>query len=203
MTLYSVIFERERVTTRVDFELMLGSGRVVLISLQGMGSQTTLLGFSLMATTGIFWSLYSVRGRNQDSCGYAYITFLIFGASTVVLDSVSVPFLRSSIHQCGTFPIAELILLVFIGTVMTALGYIIWNRLLKKISSSQAGLVQFACTDNHSSSCSIVPLRKCDISSRFRRISHYLRNLHRFNFNWEIHRTIGRWVELRNLGLFR
>jgi len=95
----------------------------------------------LMALTGTAWGLYSVYGRKSASYfGYTYNSFLLFGIANVVVILVATPL-------TGTQPwtgiaIPSLAMALYMGMVSTALSYVVWNSVLKKVRASQGGLAQ-------------------------------------------------------------
>lgn len=140
MTLFSVISDEERLTLSLILGLIIGLAGVSLITSAGLSS-VTLIGTLLMASTGVSWGMYSVYGRRfENPFGYTYNSFLIFGTTSSVLFLVTYPLtggsLRASVSAIG------LALALFMGMFSTALGYVLWQRVMKRIRVSQAGIAQ-------------------------------------------------------------
>ena len=85
--------------------------------------------------------LYSVYGRKSASYfGYTYNSFLFFGIANVVVILVATPL--TGTQQWTAIAIPSLAIALYMGTVSTALSYVVWNSVLKKVRASQGGLAQ-------------------------------------------------------------
>jgi drug/metabolite transporter (DMT)-like permease len=94
-----------------------------------------------MALTGTSWGLYSVYGRKSGSSfGYTYNSFLIFGLACLVLVVVGV--FISGTQQWTDITNTSLLFALYMGTISTALSYVMWNGLLRKVTASLGGLAQ-------------------------------------------------------------
>ena len=140
MSSYSVVMDGERLSARLVVGQLLGILGIVAVTFSGLGS-ATLPGVALMALTGAAWGLYSVYGRKSGSYfGYTYNSFLLFGAANVVLALIATPL--AGTQQWTDVAPASLALALYMGMISTALSYVVWNNVLKKVSASQGGLAQ-------------------------------------------------------------
>ena len=139
MVAYSVIKDKERVTLRLGFGLLLGLLGVIAITFSKI-SAVTLPGVLLMIATGASWGLYSVYGRRFDvAFSYTFNSFLILGAFAVVAGLALSYSDQLTLVNLSTF---DLGLALYMGMVSTALSYVVWNRTMKKIPAYLGGLVQ-------------------------------------------------------------
>ncbi|QQG48892.1 MAG: DMT family transporter [archaeon] len=140
MTSYSVVEERERLTFRVVLGLVLGLLGILVLTFGGLGT-ASLEGVALMALTGISWGLYSVYGRSSGgSFGYTYNSFLFFGIAAAALGVFGTAIAGTA--QWTDIAPSSLALALYMGTVSTALSYVVWNGVLRKVASSLGGLAQ-------------------------------------------------------------
>jgi drug/metabolite transporter (DMT)-like permease len=94
-----------------------------------------------MSITGIAWGMYSVYGRKFDNFfGYTYNSFLLFGLANVALISLTFPLMGS--RPWMDISPKDFALALYMGMISTALSYVLWNGVLKKLKASQGGLVQ-------------------------------------------------------------
>jgi drug/metabolite transporter (DMT)-like permease len=139
MVTYSIINDKERVTIRLGFGLLLGLLGVIAITF-GKISAVTLPGVLLMIATGAAWGLYSVYGRRFDvAFGYTFNSFLVLGTFAVVVGLALSYFHQLTLVNLSPF---DLGLALYMGMVSTALSYVVWNRTMKKIPAYLGGLVQ-------------------------------------------------------------
>src|SRR2546428_5278274 len=140
MSSYSVIKDGEMLSGRLLLGQLLGILGIVTVTFGGIGA-ASVQGVALMALTGTAWGLYSVYGRKSASYfGYTYNSFLFFGIANVVVILVATPLTGS--QQWTAIAIPSLAIALYMGTVSTALSYVAWNSVLKKVRASQGGLAQ-------------------------------------------------------------
>ena len=140
MSSYSVIKDGEIPSARLLLGQLLGILGIAIVTFGGLGS-ASVQGVALMALTGTAWGLYSVYGRKSGSYfGYTYNSFLLFGIANVGLVLVSIALVGS--QEWTTIATPSLALALYMGMVSTALSYVVWNSVLKKVSASQGGLAQ-------------------------------------------------------------
>lgn len=141
MTFYSALIAREGLTFQSALGQLMGLVGVLVITFGGIKS-VTFLGVLLMAATGTSWGLYSAYGKRFDvAFSYTFNSFLIFGAITGLISLV--------LALSGNLPLANISpqsfgLVLYMGTVSTALSYVLWNRTMTEIPASLGGLVQLA-----------------------------------------------------------
>ena len=140
MSTYSVAADGERISLQLILGQALGILGIFIITLRGVGS-ASLPGVALMAVTGTSWGLYSVYGRKSGSYfGYTYNSFLLFGVASLVLVGLVTPLTGTG--QWTNIDARTLALSLYMGMLSTAVSYIVWNSVLKKVSASQGGLAQ-------------------------------------------------------------
>ena len=140
MATYSVVQDNEPLTLRLILGQLFGLVGVLIITF-GRIKSVTLLGVILMAVTGTSWGLYSAYGKRfKITFSYTYNSFLILGAFAIIatmaiaLSGGQSLFTGISIQDFG--------LALYMGTVSTALSYVLWNATVKQITASLGGLVQ-------------------------------------------------------------
>lgn len=139
MFAYSIVEEKEKLTLRSLLGQLSGLLGVLVITFSKIGS-VTLLGVLLMAATGTSWGLYSAYGKRFEiSFSYTFNSFLIFGAGAII---ASMTLALSGQSVSTNISLQDLGLALYMGTVSTALSYIVWNATVKKIAPSLGGLVQ-------------------------------------------------------------
>ena len=141
MSAFSVIVEKERLTWPLLAGSLLGILGVLIINFGGITSVTSI-GVALMAATGISWALYSSYGKKFFGTyfEFSFWSFLVLGILMLLAALVTLPI--QGLSQWDNISSTALGLALFMGTATTALSYITWNRLLRKIKTSQGGLVQ-------------------------------------------------------------
>ncbi len=140
MTFYSILKEGERLSLRVLFGLLLGISGIFTLTFGGIGN-VSAQGVALMTLTGTSWGLYSVYGRKSGSSfGYTYNSFLFLGVACGLLGIGETSL--AGTQQWASVSLPSLALAVYMGTVSTALIYVAWNGVLKRVSSSLGGLSQ-------------------------------------------------------------
>ncbi len=142
MSTYSVVKDREKVSVRLVVGQSLGILGILAVAFRGIGpASLSLPGVALMALTGASWGLYSVNGRKSGSYfGYTYNSFLIFGVANVVLILLGTGL--TGTQQWTGISLPSLGLALYMGAISTALSYVVWNRVLKRVSASQGALSQ-------------------------------------------------------------
>jgi drug/metabolite transporter (DMT)-like permease len=140
MSSYSVIIDKEKLTSRLVCGTVLGIAGILVITFSHQ-SIVSPLGVLLMAITGTSWGLYSVYGRRfQSYFGYTFNSFMIFGGIAILLILLTYPLLGA--NQWVNVHLNDLGLALYLGMISTALSYILWNRVLKRLKASQGGLAQ-------------------------------------------------------------
>lgn len=140
MSLFAVLRDRERPTLRPVAGQALAMAGVGLITFGGI-RDVTFAGVVLMAATGISWGLYSAHGRSAGDAGaYTFQTFLVVGVFSLGLVPPLWLVSPNALHIDATWN--GLGLALFMGTISTALSYVLWHATLRRIRASQGGIVQ-------------------------------------------------------------
>ena len=140
MSSYSVARDGEKLTLRVLIGLVLGILGIATLTFSGIGA-ISVQGVALMALTGTSWGLYSVYGRKSGSSfSYTYNSFLLFGIASGVLAIAGTSL--TGTQQWTGIAIPSLVLVLYMGMASTALSYVVWNSVLRRVSASLGGLVQ-------------------------------------------------------------
>lgn len=140
MSSYSVARDGEKLTLRVLIGLVLGILGIATLTFSRIGA-VSVQGVALMALTGTSWGVYSVYGRRSGSpFGYTYNSFLLFGIASAVLAVAGTSF--TGTQQWMGISIPSLALALYMGMVSTALSYVVWNGVLRRVTASLGGLVQ-------------------------------------------------------------
>ena len=144
MSLLSYFEDRDKVILHRVFGQLLAFLGVTLITFSGIRAVTPL-GVLLLVITGVSWGCYSQYGRGfSNPFGYTYNSFLIFGIASIVLSIlVYLFFISSSVNPIWIqFSLNGLGLALYMGMISTALSYVLWSRVLKRIKGYQGGVVQ-------------------------------------------------------------
>jgi drug/metabolite transporter (DMT)-like permease len=97
----------------------------------------SMLGALLMATAGIAWGVYSIRGRAvSDALGSTASNFTRSLAAVAVLMLVLQGPFETTAHGA--------LLAIVSGALTSGVGYVIWYAALKSLTSIQAALVQLS-----------------------------------------------------------
>ena len=91
----------------------------------------------LMAVAGVSWGVYSIRGKS--SADPLLATSGNFLRAVPLAVGLSALFFRTA-----SFPPAGVALAVLSGAVTSGLGYALWYRVLKSLTSMQGGMVQLS-----------------------------------------------------------
>lgn len=115
--------------------LLAAAGFVYLVS-PGLTAPSPL-GSALMATAGIAWGIYSLRGRTEalPLAGTTY-NFVRSVPFVVIVSLASLADLHVSVRG--------VVLAVLSGAISSGVGYAIWYAALRTISSMQAAMVQLS-----------------------------------------------------------
>jgi len=109
-------------------------GALAYLLLPGLGAPD-FLGGLLMATSGIAWGVYSLRGRRGgDPLGETSGNFLRAAAICFPLGLLQLVSGHASLPGAG--------LAIFSGAITSGLGYVAWYRALPGLSATQAATVQ-------------------------------------------------------------
>lgn len=145
MSLLSYLEDRDKVILHRVFGQFLAFLGVTMITFSGIRAVTPI-GISLLVITGVSWGLYSQYGRRfSNPFGYTYNSFLIFGIASLVLSLLVYLFFFSSSSVSPLwiqFSLNGLGLALYMGMISTALSYVLWSRILKRIKGYQGGVVQ-------------------------------------------------------------
>jgi len=140
MSLFSVIADKKKITYQAIMGQLLGIMGVFLIMLSDLES-VSLLGFLLMALTGVAWGTYSAKSRKfSNSFAYTYNTFLLFGVISLLMLPLGHLFSGKSFWEC--FSLTTIVLMLCLGMITTALSYALWHNIMKKIHAFQGGIAQ-------------------------------------------------------------
>ena len=93
------------------------------------------LGALLMAISGIAWGIYSLRGRGESAPISSTAANFVRAAVVTLIASV-IAFSRVHAESKGV------LLAVVSGTVTSGLGYVLWYRVLRSLTTTQASIVQ-------------------------------------------------------------
>ena len=141
MTLISLIQERESLAPRNFIGIITGIAGIYIITNSGLNPMK-LQGLALMAITGISWGLYCINtGENTNSFSYTYNTFLILAAIISTICIIGYILFPAELRIDSTRSLACCLVL---GTISTALSYVMWRELLTRLKPSQGALAQLA-----------------------------------------------------------
>jgi drug/metabolite transporter (DMT)-like permease len=124
--------ERPTAVQWVGFVLALG-GLLYLVS-PGLSAPPPL-GAALMATAGVAWGIYSLRGRSMAD-PVVTTTDNFVRSVPLVLIAAALFFRNIDLSFRGA------VLAVLSGSVASALGYVIWYAVLRELSATRAASVQ-------------------------------------------------------------
>jgi drug/metabolite transporter (DMT)-like permease len=137
MSISSVIIDHDRLSLTTLIGQIMGI-LGVLVTCFSKIEVVTGLGILLMILTGAGWGIYSVIGKRLNAAfSYSYYSFFL-------LSLILVSILISTIIAQGPPKITpkNWALSIYLGTTSTALSYVLWHRVLKKIKSFQGGIAQ-------------------------------------------------------------
>jgi len=126
----------ERPPARTWLGLLLAVGGLVVLTAPGL-TQPDPLGALLMATAGIAWGLYSLRGRTSKSPLRANADNFARCVPLAILASLlALPFAQPTVTTNGA------LLAIASGALASGIGYAIWYAALAHLRASQAAIVQ-------------------------------------------------------------
>ena len=137
LTMFVVALRRGESFSRLSWlGLGLALGGLVYLVSPGL-TAPPLFGAALMATAGLAWGLYSLRGRSaRDPLGSTAANFVL-GIPAVVLVSL---FFSADIQSTPQ----GLLLAGLSGAVASGLGYVIWYAALRGLTATRAASVQLS-----------------------------------------------------------
>jgi drug/metabolite transporter (DMT)-like permease len=109
-------------------------GGLVYLVLPGISSPDPL-GALLMCLAGVAWGVYSIRGRGASAPVVVTSGNFLRSAPFALVASIV---LMASFHLEPT----GVVLAVISGSVTSGLGYVLWYRTLKSLTTAQASVVQ-------------------------------------------------------------
>jgi len=128
------VFSGDRLHISEWFGLCLAFFGFVYLILPGI-TAPPLADFTLMAFAGIAWAGYTLKGRQSSQAlmdtAYNFIKSLPFVALLIILT-----------YQNAMYSTQGVLLAIMSGAVTSALGYAIWYRALRGLSTTQAAVVQ-------------------------------------------------------------
>jgi len=140
MTLFSVIADKKKITVQAIIGQLLGLLGLFLIMYSDLES-VSFPGFLLMAFTGVAWGMYSAKSRKfKFSFSYTYYTFMLFGGISLIMLVLGNIFSTENLWE--SFSLTGIGLTLFLGMVTTALIYVLWHSVMKKIHAFQGGIAQ-------------------------------------------------------------
>ncbi|MEE9593321.1 MAG: DMT family transporter, partial [Thermoplasmata archaeon] len=138
MALLGVAVEHERVGAKELIGLTVAVLGVFVLTYGGV-ALVTGVGVVLMIVTGVSWGAYSVFGRGfKNHFNYTFHSFAI-------LTAIALPaLLLTSPGDLLDVPVSfeGWALVLYFGTISTALSYVVWHWALKRITASQGGVYQ-------------------------------------------------------------
>lgn len=116
--------------------LMVAFGALIWLVSPGVSAPDPL-GAALMAAAGVAWGVYSLRGQRQGDPLIA--TYGNFARAVPMALVISIAFI-AHLHISAT----GLALAFISGAITSGLGYALWYRVLKHLSSTQGAIVQLS-----------------------------------------------------------
>lgn len=113
---------------------VLSFGGLVYLVLPGVSAPDPV-GALLMLTAGVAWGIYSIRGKGAWA-PVAMTTHNFLWAAPIAL------FVSLLLYSTHHVEIKGVILAVCSGAITSGLGYVVWYRALRHLSTSAASLVQ-------------------------------------------------------------
>ncbi|HEX9615554.1 MAG TPA: DMT family transporter [Bacteroidota bacterium] len=107
---------------------------LVVLTLPGVTAPDPI-GAGLMATAGISWGMYSLIGRGNKNPGANTASNFLFG---LLFALPLLAFSGGSVHVSDV----GLTYAIVSGSLASGLGYVLWYRLLPRITATQAGILQ-------------------------------------------------------------
>jgi len=126
----------ERFAPAAWFGFVLAVGGLVWLMLPGITAPAPL-GAALMASAGVAWGVYSLRGRGSaDPLGATARNFLRAAPMALVLNAA----LLARAHATP----AGILLALASGALTSGIGYVIWYAALNGLSAMRAATVQLS-----------------------------------------------------------
>jgi drug/metabolite transporter (DMT)-like permease len=109
-------------------------GGLIYLVLPGISAPDPT-GALLMCVSGVAWGLYSIRGKNVDAPAAMTAANFLRAAPFAVLASVFA-FSRIQMEPVG------ILLAAISGVVTSGLGYVLWYKALRGLTTAQASIIQ-------------------------------------------------------------
>lgn len=128
------LWQGDRPTGLEWFGWLIAFAGLVWLLLPGVEAPP-VTGAVLMATAGIAWGTYSIRGRSEkDALGSTTANFMMTVAFVLLL------VIATAAH--ASFGIWGIALAILSGALTSGVGYVIWYAALEYLSAMQAAMVQ-------------------------------------------------------------
>jgi drug/metabolite transporter (DMT)-like permease len=109
-------------------------GGLVYLVLPGISAPDPV-GALLMCVSGIAWSVYSIRGKGVSApVAMTAANFLRSAPFAIVASAVALSW--AHLEPAGV------LIAITSGTVTSGMGYVLWYRVLRSITTAQASIVQ-------------------------------------------------------------
>ena len=114
--------------------LITSIGGLIYLVLPGLAAPS-LSGAALMATAGIAWGVYSLRGRGVvDPVAVTGDNFLRSVPMVLLISLAAVPYMSVSLKGA--------LLAVLSGAVTSGMGYVVWYAALRNLTATRAAIAQ-------------------------------------------------------------
>lgn len=134
--LLSGLIAGERFRLLEGLGLCLAIAGLIALVLPGL-TAPPLTGLALMATAGVAWGIYSLRGRgSSDPLGDTLRNFLVAVPLAVLVSALSI----RDVHASGR----GILLAIVSGALTSGMGYVLWFLALRGLSAIRAATVQLA-----------------------------------------------------------
>lgn len=114
---------------------LVGVALVVLAGHPAGDAPNRLLGDLLMLGSVLAWSLYTVLGKRLEDASQTAVTAYSTLLGTLFL--LPVGLVDLAIHPPPTVSLAGWLALIYLGTISSALSYLLWNHALPALDASQ------------------------------------------------------------------
>jgi drug/metabolite transporter (DMT)-like permease len=129
----------ERPPVRAWIGLALALVGLVVLTLPGLTAPDPL-GAALMATAGLAWAVYTVRGKGVENPLAATAGNFLLSVTFAAIGAAVVPAMGDRFH----FTAQGVALAAVSGAVTSGLGYVLWYAALRGLSGLQAAVVQIS-----------------------------------------------------------